>query len=89
MYAALWEAGVAIYETTAVGVKETSLRARQGMKLLPTVVRGEAWRHLTDGLVVFDAMGRRVTQAKPGVYFVMEAQAQAQAQAIRKVVLVE
>jgi len=37
--------------------------------------------------VVFDAMGRRVINPKPGVYFVREAQAQAQAQAIRKVVI--
>jgi hypothetical protein len=49
----------------------------------------------TARLLVFDAMGRAVTQAKPGVCFVMEPQAQAQAQAghrpqaVRKVVLVE
>jgi hypothetical protein len=46
-------------------------------------------RSLPKRAVAFDAMGRRVVNPKPGVYFVREAQAQAQAQAIRKVVVTE
>jgi hypothetical protein len=82
---------VLIAETTAVGIQEPSLRASQRMKSLPTVVRGAAWRNVTEGAAVFDAMGRRVTQAKPGVYFIFrEPQASGhKPQAVQKVVLVE
>jgi hypothetical protein len=95
LYAACEDAGVLIAETTAVGIQEPSPQV--GWKARPTltVVHRAAWRDLSKGATVFDAMGRRVTRAKPGVYFVIEAQAQAQAQAgqkpqaIRKVVLVQ
>jgi len=45
----------------------------------------------TARLLVFDAMGRRVTQAKPGVYFVVEEPqaSSCKLQAVRKVILVE
>ena len=91
IYAACWEAGVCIFESTQVGIQEPSPRAGQRMKPMPTVVRGAAWKSLTAGAVVFDAMGRRVTQARPGVYFIVE-EPQASShkpQAIRKVVLTE
>jgi len=51
---------------------------------MTAVVCGSGWKRLADGAVVFDAMGRRVTQAEPGVYFLVEAQTQAQAQAGQK-----
>jgi hypothetical protein len=51
-------------------------------KPAPTVTR-----RLPAGAVVFDPMGRRVLQPKLGIYFVRDAQAQAQAQAIRKIVI--
>jgi len=40
-----------------------------------------------ESMVIFDAMGRRTANPKPGVYFVREARAQAQAQTVRKVVV--
>ncbi len=91
IYAACSDAGVSIYESTQVGIQEPSTRAGQRMKPMPTVVRGAAWVGLTNGAVVFDAMGRRVTQARPGVYFIME-EPQASShkpQTVRKVVLTE
>ena len=60
-----------------VGVaEEISQPQARSRKLEPTVVR-----NLPQGAVAFDAMGRRVLHAKPGICFVREAQA------IRKVVL--
>jgi hypothetical protein len=50
-------------------------------KLVATV-----FRSIPRGTVAFDALGRRALNRKPGIYFVREAQAQAQA--LRKVVLV-
>jgi hypothetical protein len=61
------------------------------MKPMPTVVRGAEWRKVTQDALVFDAIGRRVTQARPGVYFIVE-EPQASShklQAVRKVVLTE
>ena len=64
-----------------VGVAEESFEPQvRSRKLEPTVVRS-----LPRGAVAFDAMGRRVLRAKPGIYFVRDAQAQAQA--VRKVVV--
>ena len=56
--------GAGVEETCSVEVR----RADSG----PTIVRSAAWKGLADRAVMFDAMGRRVTQAKPGVYFVVE-----------------
>jgi len=53
----------------------------------PTVLSGASGVKGLSTCVVFDALGRRVLNPKSGVYFVREAQAQAQAQAIRKVVI--
>jgi hypothetical protein len=70
-YAATWEAGVGIYSAESLGVQEPSQMAGRHFKPLPTVVRAAGWNRLfDDGAEVLDAMGRRVTQAKPGVYFV-------------------
>jgi hypothetical protein len=44
-------------------------------------------RTLPRGAAAFDAMGRRALNPMSGIYFVREAQAQAQAQALRKVVV--
>ena len=63
------------------GVEEGRPQA-SSHELPPTVLR-----RLPDGEAAFDATGRRVVDPRPGVYFVREAQAQAQAQAVRKVVL--
>jgi hypothetical protein len=63
------------------GVAEDSARQPGlGHKLAATVVRG-----LPQGAAAFDAMGRRVVSPQSGIFFVREAQAQAQA--IRKVVI--
>jgi hypothetical protein len=72
LYASCSEAGICIFETTQVGIQEPNRRVIQRMKSLPIVVHCAEWRDLTNGAAVFDAMGRRVTQAKPGVFFVRE-----------------
>jgi hypothetical protein len=64
------------------GVEEAMNDERGTMSARPTVIRS-----LPPGTVAFDAMGRRVLSSEPGVYFLREAQAQAQARAIRKVVI--
>jgi hypothetical protein len=53
---------------------------RATMNVRPTVIRS-----LPQGAVAFDAMGRRVLNPQSGIFFVHEAQAQAQA--VRKVVI--
>jgi hypothetical protein len=92
VYAACYGGGVCIFETTQVGIQEPSRRAKQSAKFVPTIIRGAEWKAFTDGSAeVFDAMERRATQAKPGVYFVVE-EPQASShklQAVRKVILVQ
>jgi hypothetical protein len=65
-------------------VAETVNDERGTMNVGPTVLSGAMVQRLKSS-VVFDAMGRRVVSLKPGVYFVREAQAQARA--VRKVVV--
>jgi hypothetical protein len=52
----------------------------------PTVLSQSSVQSLKSS-VLFDALGRRAADPKPGVYFVLDAQAQAQARAVRKVVV--
>jgi hypothetical protein len=66
------------------GVEESPKPQASSPKPQPTVVR-----RLSAGAVAFDAMGRRVVNPKPGVYFVREEPqaASLKPQAMRKVVL--
>jgi hypothetical protein len=91
LYAACYDAGVCVLETLQLGIQEPSPRAVRRMKPMPTVVRRAAWKSVTSGAVVFDAMGRRVTQARPGVYLIVEEPpaSSRKPRAIRKVVLTE
>jgi hypothetical protein len=91
LFACCEEGGVCVLETTQAGIQYPGPHASQRMSPAPTIVRGTAWRNLADGAVVFDAMGRRVTQAKPGVYFIVEEPPASshKLQAVRKVVLTE
>jgi len=91
VYAACENAGVFIFESTQVGIQEPSPHPARTVKPGPTAVRGAAWRSLTQCATVFDAMGRRVTQAKPGVYFVRRPMTEdgRPTAAVQKVVLVE
>ncbi len=91
VYAACYDAGVCIFETTQVGVQEPEPPATQGRKHAATVVRGAGWKGVTEGAVVFDAMGRRVTHAKAGVYFICEGAGRREQGGVRvrKVVLTE
>ena len=50
-----------------VAVRESSNPQAPSHRLEPTVIRG-----LPVGVVAFDAMGRRVLEPKPGVYFIHE-----------------
>jgi len=70
-----------------VGVKEPPKPHTPTRKLEPTILSGASGVKRLASCVVFDAMGRRVLDPRPGVFFAREAQAQAQAQAIRKVVI--
>jgi len=67
-----------------IGVSECDGARRRPMSRgsQPSVVRG-----LPTGSAVFDAMGRRVANPRSGIFFVREAQTQAQAQAVRKIVV--
>jgi DNA-binding beta-propeller fold protein YncE len=69
-----------IRDTSFPGVAECPMSNASRTTLDATILRC-----LPVGSAAFDAMGRRVSLAKPGVYFVSEAQAQAQA--VRKVVI--
>jgi photosystem II stability/assembly factor-like uncharacterized protein len=76
-----------IYKTRiagiGTGIRESGVGSgRSGARSEPTVMRS-----LPAGTVAFDALGRRVLNPRPGVYFVREAQAQAQAHALRKVLI--
>ena len=74
--------GLLILQYYQSGVQESPKPQASTHKLAATVIRG-----LPQGAVAFDAMGRRVVNPRSGVYFVREAQAKAQAQATRKVVV--
>jgi hypothetical protein len=77
--------GLFIFEFYGVGVQEAIDDARVTRNFGPTILSGASGVGRLTSSVIFDAMGRRVVSPKPGVYFVREAQAQAQA--IRKVVI--
>jgi hypothetical protein len=89
---------------TPVGTEETMNDARQTMNAGATIVRGilnlqSAIFNLQSEIVLLDASGRKVLDLRPGsndvsalspgVYFVRETQAQAQAQAVRKVIIAQ
>ena len=86
--------GSGVQEEEGVGVRRGT-----ALRVWPSVV--DRALNLADcrSAVLLDASGRRVLELKPGandvsalapgVYFIREVQAQAQAQAVRKVVLVE
>ncbi len=74
--------GLLILQYYGAGVQETMNDERATRDVRPTVIRS-----LPAGVVAFDAMGRRVLNPRAGICFVREAQAQAQAQAVRKVIV--
>jgi hypothetical protein len=98
----LWD-GLRAYQFYGAGVQETMNDGRGTMNAGPTVVRGVLSLPLASGVerlascVLLDATGRKVLQLKPGandvralapgVYFVKEAQAQAQEKSVRKVII--
>ena len=84
------------------GMEESSMPRTAGSRPLPSIIRGVlflpgAASHKPQAASLLDISGRKVTDLlagandvralAPGVYFVREAQAQAQAQAIRKIVI--
>ena len=72
-----------------VGVAEESPRPQvMRSRIRTTILSGASGVRQLASCVAFDAIGRRVHRPEPGIYFVKEAQAQAQAQAVRKVLLV-
>jgi hypothetical protein len=73
--------------TDVVGVRDAPKPQAVSRKLEPTILSGASGVGRLASSVIFDAMGRRVLNPRPGVYFVREAQAQAQAQAVRKVII--
>jgi len=104
LYTACNEAGVCVYESTAVGVAGPKPDEGQQAWKRANVVRGvllltEASSHKPQAASLMDVSGRRVMDLHsgandvralaPGVYFVRGAQARAQAQVVRKIVLTE
>jgi hypothetical protein len=102
IYAACWEAGVSIYESTQVAVAEPKQDEERQVRKGASVVRGVLFLpgngegRMAKGDLL-NVSGRKVLDLHsgandvralaPGVYFIREAQAQAQAQAVRKIVL--
>jgi hypothetical protein len=83
IYAACGQDGLGILQFYGEGVEESTKPQAPSRKLEPTILSGASGVKRLASCVVFDAMGRRVVEPKPGVYFVREAQAQA----VRKVVV--
>jgi YVTN family beta-propeller protein len=79
-YVSCFEGIYVIRDSMPNAVEESPKPQASSHKPLTTVMR-----QLPAGTEAFDAMGRRVSNPKPGIYFVREAQAQAQA--VRKVVI--
>jgi YVTN family beta-propeller protein len=75
-----------VIRDTTVGVAEAPRPQAVSRRPAATVLSGAGVQCLASK-VVFDPMGRRVANPKPGVYFVPETQGQAQAQAVRKVLI--
>jgi hypothetical protein len=88
-----------VCKCTGLGVQEEEaivVRRGSGLRVWPGVVNRQLNLAGCERAVLLDASGRKVIDLKagandvrelaPGVYFVREAQAQAQAQAVRKVV---
>jgi hypothetical protein len=69
------------------GLAEGAKPQAPSRKPAPTILAGASGVGRLASSVLFDAMGRRVVNPKPGVYFLRNPQAQAQAQAVRKVVI--
>ena len=102
LYAACGETGVCVYESTQVAVAEPKQFAGEQARKGASVVRGvlmigDRGQKTGERAELLDASGRKVMNLRagandvralaPGVYFVREAQAQAQA--VTKVVLTE
>jgi hypothetical protein len=74
--------------TDVVGVSEARKPQASGRKPGPTVLSGASSIERLASCVVFDAMGRRVTAQKPGIYFVRdEGRGAGDAGRTRKVVI--
>ncbi len=76
-----------IYKTRIAELGAGIGESRVGSRATAPAIQPTIIRRLPAGVTAFDAMGRRALNSKPGVYFVPEARAQAQAQAVRKVVI--
>jgi hypothetical protein len=79
-YGGLW-----VFQFYGQGVEDGPKPQASSHKLGPTVLSGASAIKRFASCAVLDAMGRRVSSPKPGVYFVREAQAQAQA--VHKIVI--
>jgi hypothetical protein len=94
--------GVWLARRLPAGVQETPMTTVKTVNALPTIVRGllllpEAANRKPQVASLLDIMGRKVLglrpgannvrELAPGVYFVRAAQAQAQGQAVRKVII--
>jgi hypothetical protein len=81
-YVAYGDRGLQIFQYYGVGVEENPVPQASSRKPAATVIRT-----LKQGAVAFDAMGKRALTPRAGIYFVREGQSQAQAQAVRKLVV--
>ena len=80
---------ISVLRDSMSGVEESPKPQASGSKPWPTILSGASGVKRLASCVVFDAMGRRVTNARAGVYFVLE-EPQASShkpQAVRKVIV--
>jgi YVTN family beta-propeller protein len=84
VYVANYESStISVLRDSGGGVEESPKPQASSRRLEPTVLSGASGVRRLAPCVAFDAMGRRVANPRSGIYFVREAQAQA----IRKVVI--
>jgi hypothetical protein len=84
-YVAFGDAGLQIFEYYGSAVEESPAPSALGYKPAATVIRS-----LPQGAVAFDAMGRKATNLRPGIYFVRQTSSMASdASSVTKVVLTD
>ncbi len=85
-YVAYGDMGLQVFQYLRLGIEESPEAQPHGRKLAATVIR-----ELPPGAVAFDALGRRTSGLRPGVYFVREQPraSNRDARAVRKVIVAE
>jgi len=69
------DSSVSVLRDSGTGIQETTNDRRIARKVSPTILSGASGVKRLGSCVVFDAMGRRVLDPRPGVFFVAEPSA--------------